>query len=224
MLLRLRHSKSKQLISMTEFNLRLDERTRMETELVAPCATVLSIATIILYIMSTSVPGQFAGHFQIPSWGAVLGGIVLIVLGALKLQRPTRYELNADHLSVVTPMVTHRIPYASMKEVVSVADRSAQPLARAIFSGTCKRAVQGLGDLMQAARPGTKAGSEGTGQHNNYTTSDTGGVQIFCQDGGSVLLSPAELSAFLSEIEKRFYTNRLEVNVVREVRVQIGNR
>ncbi len=209
---------------MTEFNLRLDERTRMETELIGPCATVLSIATIILYVTSVFVPGQFAGRFQIPWWGAVLGGIALIVLGALKLQRPARYELNADDLSVVTPMVTHKIPYASMKEVVSVADRSAQPLMRALFPGTFQRALQGFGDLMQAARPSQKAGSQGIGQNNNYTTSDTGGVQIFCKDGGSVLLSPAELSTFLSELEKRFYTNRLDVRVVREVRVQIGNR
>lgn len=206
---------------MTEFALRIDERSRLEMELISPVASVFCAAALILFAMSTTVPGQFAGRgFQIPWWGALIAIAVLALVGFLKAQRPSHYETNDDGVDIVTPLITYRIPYEEISEVVSVADRAPRSLFKAAGSGTLGRARSGLRNLMSRVK-GEQIAKFGSNAEN-YTTSDTGGVQIQCKDGGSALLSPMELSAFLRELERKFAIKRLDVKVVREMSVQIG--
>jgi hypothetical protein len=203
-----------------DYELRADERTRFEKELFMPLIVVLCTAAIVLYASAAAVPGQFVGRgFQIPLWGAIAAGIVLLLIWVMRFQRPEKYVVSRDSLEIELPLITYKVPFDQIDQVISVADRRAQPLIVAIAMGSFKRALNGVSNLVKRASGQTSILMP-PGRHN-FTTSDTGGARIVCKNGAQVLVSPMELSAFLRHLEAEFNERGLEARVVREVAVQI---
>jgi hypothetical protein len=206
-----------------EYELRDDERTRFEKEIFMPVTVIFCIAAIVLYSISSSVPGQFTGRpwLQIPIWGALAAAAVLLAIWSLRWQRASKYIITDESLQVSLPVVTYNIPLSEIVEVVSVADRRAQPLMVAIVAGTFKRAITGFGNLIRRACGGPASAGLDPDSRYNFTTSDTGGARIVCKNGAQALVSPMDLSGFLRHLEAEFKEHGLPARVIREVAVQI---
>jgi hypothetical protein len=205
-----------------DYELRADERTRFEKELFMPLVVIVCVAALVLYATSSAVPGQFVGRgFHMPLGGAVSAAVVLLIIWTLRFQRPQKYAITDDGLEIELPVITYKINFADIAEVVSVADRRAQPLIAAIVIGSPKRAYFGVRNILKRITGGQSAIALPAGDYN-FTTSDTGGARIHCKNGSRVLVSPMELSAFLRHLEAEFQARGLEARIIREVPVQIG--
>jgi hypothetical protein len=192
----------------------------MESELIIPLFVVVSLAIIILFSLNRIYPAQFIGRgLFIPWWLDMIAYLVLIAIAGLYLQRPKYYEVTDDGIDVVYSMKRYRIPFAEIKQVQSVGERVARPLDEALLGGTFERIVHGLrltggflGGHKIVPLPAVEL---------NLTRCDIGGVQITCTDGRTAILTPAELSGFLNEVERQLRKQGIEAAVVRETRVQV---
>lgn len=205
-----------------KYELRADERSRFEQDLFMPMAAIVSTVTIVLYATATAVPGQFTGRgFHIPLWGALIALAVLLAIWVMRLQRVKEYLITDEGLQIALRSVTYSIPFADIAEVVSVADRRAQPLMRAVFQGSARRLKAGLDNLLKRVTGAGAVRPLPIGAHN-FTTSDTGGAEVICKNGARALVSPLELSDFLKQMESEFSRRGLSGRVVREVAVKIS--
>lgn len=205
-----------------QFFLRADPRARLEIELLTPMLAVASAATVILFTIANYVPGQFAGRgFEIPPLAAAAASLVLLVSLGLKLRPPERYEINETGLDIVMPFATYRIPFTQMSKVVSMSERRPVSSPLVMLQQLVRHTVDGYRTIF--ARLKTMSGPSALPMvRGDYTTCDTGGVLIECLDGQSALLSPAELSQFLRDLERGLLTANPSVQVIREIQVKIG--
>jgi len=193
----------------------------MESELIVPLFVVVSLAIIILFALNRLYPAQFIGRgFFIPWWLDVIAYVMLIAISGLYLQRPKCYEVSDEGIDIVYLMKRYRVPLADIKEVQAVGERVARPLDEALLGGTFERIMHGfslcggfLSNNKVAPLPAVEL---------NLTNCDIGGVKITCRDGRTAILTPAELSTFLNEVERQLRKQGIEAAVVRETRVQIG--
>lgn len=103
-----------------EFQARTTERTRLQNDLLTPLGVVFCIACLILFFMSSSVPGQFAGrHFSIPAWAAAIAGVALTALAAYRLLRLSHYEISDSGIAAVSAVSRNPIRFEDITEVIS---------------------------------------------------------------------------------------------------------
>lgn len=210
---------------MTEhsFDTRTDQRTRFEIELFLPFATVVSLAILILYVISQGAPGggNFHKGFEIPAWGPGVAGLVLISVFGVRMQRPREYLLSDYGIEIVLPALKFRVLWEDVAEVVSVSERTPRHIFTVVFLGTFKRIRFGLKSLFLRLLGANRIVNISREYSGDYTTCDSGGVRIVSHNGANVLITPAEVSSFLRDVDYELNRRGLTAKVMREQQVRI---
>ena len=205
------------------FSTRTDPRTRFETELFLPFATVVSMAILILWSMSQGIAGgaNFHKGFEIPSWGPAVAGLVLISVFGVRMQSPREYLLSDYGIDIVLPALRFRMLWEDVAEVVSVSERSPRSIFTAVSLGTFRRIRFGLKSVFLRLLGANRIVNISREYSGDYTTSDSGGVCIISRNGANVLITPAEVSSFLRDVDYELNRRGLAAKVIREQQVRI---